>query len=283
LPTTTTNFGLSKPLVNNATDQDLWGGYLNTDLDNVDTLLLTALDWTPSSKTTSFSVTAPTSGSTTTGSAKTLYLSNATGGAITVSLPATSTASGLHIAIKKTDSSANAVTITANGVETIDGSNTLALSTQYAYAVLACDGTGWDILAQTAPSVNYATKADMQTATSTTTVVNPAQTQNHPGVAKATVNVTVSGTTPTVQAQFNVTSVTRTSSGLYRVTFTTNFTDTKYRPIVFGSLNTAGNFYTFGALVPSSKTTAHFDVQFSNLNNSVDDPSEFSIVVFGTQ
>lgn len=36
MPTTTTNLGLSKPLVNNATDQDLWGGYLNTDLDTLD-------------------------------------------------------------------------------------------------------------------------------------------------------------------------------------------------------------------------------------------------------
>lgn len=36
MPTSTTNLGLSKPLVNNATDQDLWGGYLNTDLDTLD-------------------------------------------------------------------------------------------------------------------------------------------------------------------------------------------------------------------------------------------------------
>lgn len=36
MPTTTTNLLLSKPLVNNATDQDLWGGYLNTDLDTLD-------------------------------------------------------------------------------------------------------------------------------------------------------------------------------------------------------------------------------------------------------
>jgi len=36
VPTTTTNLSLSKPLVNNVTDQDLWGGYLNTDLDTLD-------------------------------------------------------------------------------------------------------------------------------------------------------------------------------------------------------------------------------------------------------
>lgn len=36
MPTTTTNLGLNKPLVNNATDQDLWGGELNTNMDTLD-------------------------------------------------------------------------------------------------------------------------------------------------------------------------------------------------------------------------------------------------------
>lgn len=36
MPTTTTNLALNKPLVNNPTDADLWGGYLNTDMDILD-------------------------------------------------------------------------------------------------------------------------------------------------------------------------------------------------------------------------------------------------------
>lgn len=36
MPTTTTNFGLKKPLVNNPTDQDLWGGFLNDNFDTID-------------------------------------------------------------------------------------------------------------------------------------------------------------------------------------------------------------------------------------------------------
>lgn len=148
MPTTTTNFGLNKPLVNNATDQDLWGGFLNGDLDNVDGLLSTALNWTPSPQTATFTVTIPTSGTTTTGSARTLYLCNAVGGAIVPALPAASTASGLTIAFKKTDSSVNPVTITGHSTDTIDGSNTLSLTTQFAYAILVCDGTNWDILSE---------------------------------------------------------------------------------------------------------------------------------------
>lgn len=39
MPTYTTNFNLAKPLVNNATDESLWGGYLNTDLDSIDNIM----------------------------------------------------------------------------------------------------------------------------------------------------------------------------------------------------------------------------------------------------
>lgn len=39
MPTVTPNIGLYKPLVNDPTDQDLWGGYLNTNADTLDALL----------------------------------------------------------------------------------------------------------------------------------------------------------------------------------------------------------------------------------------------------
>lgn len=36
MPTLTTEYSLNKPLVNNATDSDLWGGQLNDNLDTID-------------------------------------------------------------------------------------------------------------------------------------------------------------------------------------------------------------------------------------------------------
>lgn len=39
MPNSTTNFSLNKPLVNNATDEDLWGGYLNDNWDDADEIL----------------------------------------------------------------------------------------------------------------------------------------------------------------------------------------------------------------------------------------------------
>ncbi len=42
MPTTTTNYSLIKPNVDDAVDEDLWGGYLNDDLDDIDAQLLIA-------------------------------------------------------------------------------------------------------------------------------------------------------------------------------------------------------------------------------------------------
>ena len=67
---------------------------------------------------------------------------NATGGAFTVNLPA---AAGVvqSIRVKKTDASANAITIDGNASETIDGAATRTLTTQYEAVELWSDGAGW--------------------------------------------------------------------------------------------------------------------------------------------
>lgn len=157
MPTQTTNYGLNKPLVNNATDEDLWGGYLNGDMDSIDGLIETALNWTASSSQTgTITVNAPSSGTTATGSSRMLYICNATSGAFAANLPDVSTCSGMSVAFKKTDSSANAVTITANGTDKIDGSGTFSLNGQYSFLVISSDGTSWDILSSTPPSIQSA-------------------------------------------------------------------------------------------------------------------------------
>ncbi len=153
MPTDTTNFGLLKPLVNSATDQDLWGGYLNTDMDEIDALIKTAMNFTPSDKTASFSVTAPTTGSDTTGSAKILYLCDTTSGDIVPSLPAASTCEGMVVGFKKTDAALHSVIVTANGAEKIDDATTKSLSAQYEWLIVESDGSGWNIISQTPPGL----------------------------------------------------------------------------------------------------------------------------------
>lgn len=71
---------------------------------------------------------------------------DATSGAVTISLLAAATAGdGFQVAVKKVDSSANAVTLDGNSSETIDGGATLALANQYEVAVLTSDGSNWHI------------------------------------------------------------------------------------------------------------------------------------------
>lgn len=76
-------------------------------------------------------------------------LVNASGAPITVNLPAVAVArEGFIISIKKTDATANAVTIDGSGAETIDGTTTFVLSTQFKSATLACDGSAWQIISE---------------------------------------------------------------------------------------------------------------------------------------
>lgn len=73
---------------------------------------------------------------------------DASGAARTITLLAAATATdGFEITVKKSDSSANAVTVDGNGSETIDGATTYVLSLQYAWVTLRCDGSNWLVVA----------------------------------------------------------------------------------------------------------------------------------------
>lgn len=68
---------------------------------------------------------------------------DATSGAATITFYAASGNTGKIITVKKTDSSANAVTLDGNASETLDGATTASLTTQYDSATFVCDGTNW--------------------------------------------------------------------------------------------------------------------------------------------
>ena len=72
---------------------------------------------------------------------------DATGGAFALTLPAASAGrTGLIYVLRKSDSSANAVTVTATGGQTINGSTTYALTTQYQTVRIQCDGANWMVI-----------------------------------------------------------------------------------------------------------------------------------------
>jgi len=71
-------------------------------------------------------------------------LVDASSGAITITLPSPS--SNAIVNVKKIDSSTNAVTVEPNGSETIDGSNSKTIDTQYESYTFISDGTNWYII-----------------------------------------------------------------------------------------------------------------------------------------
>lgn len=94
---------------------------------------------------------------------------NATSGAFTVTLYAASGNAGREITIKKTDSSANVVTVDANSSETIDGALTVGLSRQNETLVLTCDGSNWlikDRYISTPSSITQSAKVNPTSGTS---------------------------------------------------------------------------------------------------------------------
>lgn len=72
-----------------------------------------------------------------------IYVCDASAAAMTVNLPEAAAYKGSMFWVKKVDPSANAVLVDGFGSETIDGSITASIGTQYDVALVASDGSGW--------------------------------------------------------------------------------------------------------------------------------------------
>jgi len=180
MSTLTTNYSLIKPGVNDAVDQDLWGGQLNDDLDSLDTLLKTATDRVKRNVSGTDTVLITDSNK--------MILCDATSAPFTETLIAAATAGdGFSIIIVKSDSSGNAVTVDGDGSETISGSATHVLSGEGDAVTLVCDGSNWfisgskveatavaDASTSTKGIVQLATTAEMQTGTDSAKTPTPA-------------------------------------------------------------------------------------------------------------
>ena len=77
---------------------------------------------------------------------ETVIIADATGGNITVNLPAAAGATGRLYHVKKIDASANTVTLDGDGTETIDDALTQVLTAQYESVMIFSDGSEWWIL-----------------------------------------------------------------------------------------------------------------------------------------
>ena len=157
---------------------------------------------------------------------------DASGGAWTLTLPTVASAGdGFYFHAKKTDSSANAVTIDGDSAETIDGATTALLSDQYEAATIRCDGSAWHIESK---RTVLATVAQSGAGTKTTVAVTPAglfpaeadvasATTTNIGAA-TTSKVRVTGTTTITAFDTVAAGITRTGRFAGALTLTHNGT-----------------------------------------------------------
>jgi hypothetical protein len=130
-------------------------------------------------------------------------------------------------------------------------------------------------------TVTAASKAQQQTGTSATVAVTPSQQQSHDSAAKAWVMFTGSTTNgaQTINASYNVTSVTRTSTGTYTVAFTTAFASSSY-----ACSNTFNDTTTNAMAQFTTQAAGSIVAQYVTPTPSLTDPTNGAYVIcFGRQ
>jgi hypothetical protein len=175
---------------------------------------------------------------------------NATGGAITVTIPsAASLGSGFQFSVKKTDSTINSVTIDPNSTETIDGQLTLVLAAQYDEVTLISDGTNWFKLSQDNPAIT-ATKTTTYTVLPTDNFVPCDATSGTFTVTlfSPAANVGKEVTIEKIDSTFTIVTISA-PSGTINGSATVNLS-TQYESITIVSNGT--NFYIKDRRIPST-------------------------------
>lgn len=277
----TSNFSFILPAVNDPTDEDLWGGYLNTNWTNLDSYLLTARDYITAAKTSDYNVVI--------GDRNKAVLVDATSGEVDINLLAASTAGdGFTLFVKKTDSSSNDVIIDPTSSETIDGATTLSLSLENDAAVIVCDGSNWytfnnvpDAISDASTTqkgiVELATPAEAKTGTDNTRAMTPASTIGHEGVIKAWGKI--DGSSGSISGSYNISGVTRTTTGTYNINWGTNFGNSNYAVVV----QTAD--FSQSILYPeiTAQSAGSITVECKAANGVKFDPSHFNVIAIGSQ
>lgn len=125
-----------------------------------------------------------------------------------------------------------------------------------------------------ASTITEPTQAQMEAGTNTTLGVSPRAMNWHPGVAKVFASVTYSGGTPTLDASWNVTSITDVAVGILTFTLATDFSSTNYA--VAGTSVT----YTF---VEASRAVGSVVIETLDDMGTARDSTHVSLVCFGDQ
>lgn len=186
-----------------------------------------------------------------------------------------------------TATSVNGATITATtgGTLTLANSSTLVTSgahsltlTTTADSNVTFPTSGTLITSSSIPSA--ATQADQETGTSTTTYVSPGRQQYHQSAAKAWLDVTFSGGTPSLIGHYNVSSLVDNGTGNTSANLTVAFSGATYSAV--GNINAPG---TYGLSV--TRVDDPNGIVFYSATGTIASPTQadfdFSIAAYGDQ
>lgn len=166
------------------------------------------------------------------------------------------------------------------GLVAVTGTNTAAVRTLTGTGLaVASNGSG----AAGAPdiAVTAATQSDQETASSTTTVVTPARQHNHPSAAKCWAYVTVSAGTPTLAANYNITSISDGGVGQLTITIATDFSSASWAG--FAMAEETGGGAIERHIYSTGRAAGSIDLVWTNGTPAVADPDHWNFVGFGDQ
>lgn len=144
--------------------------------------------------------------------------------------------------------------------------------------------TGGNITSSGTLAVDYASKSDQQTGTATAKTVNPAHQQDHDSAAKAWAIFHWTGSTLVIDASYNISSISRSSAGIYIVNYAVGFATAIYSVQV--SVEDGGNTSTACLALVTSATRAVGSVQvrfYNQAMSAVVDPAFAHFAAFGRQ
>ncbi len=128
--------------------------------------------------------------------------------------------------------------------------------------------------------LSAATQAEQEAASITTAAVTPGRQHFHPSAAKCWGYVTYSGGAPTLQASYNITSITDSGVGDLTVTIATDFSSANYAVVASGGINRAANDNNIFE-ESSSRTAGVFELNLFTTAGAAADPTQVSFAAFG--
>jgi hypothetical protein len=123
-----------------------------------------------------------------------------------------------------------------------------------------------------------ATQSDQETSTSTTTIVSPGRQQFHPSAAKAWVKW---GVTTSIDASYNVSSITDNATGDWTVNIGTDFSSANYAAV--SNIEFGGTAFS-SHIQASGQAAGTLRIEAYNTNSgALADPTKNHVICFGDQ